>query len=65
MVADTILVTTALTGLGVGLAVFGAGQASAALADALTNFANAEWATNIKNNVLTLLSIADLSLIHI
>ena len=55
--ADGAVITLALTGLGVGLAVFGAGQASAALTDALATFANEGWAAKIKKNVLLLLSI--------
>ena len=55
--ASGATITLALTGLGIGLAVFGAGQASAALTDALATFANAGWADEIKKNVLTLLSI--------
>ena len=47
----------ALSGLAAGIAIFGGGQAIAGLADGLTEMANAEWATNIKKNVLTLLSI--------
>ena len=55
--ADGAVITLALTGLGIGLAVFGVGQASAALTDALATFANAGWAEKIKKNVLLLLSI--------
>lgn len=49
----------AMTGIGIGLAVFGAGSAIAGLSDALTDFVNPNWATSIKNNVLELLSISD------
>ena len=59
LLADTGTVFIALSGLGAGLAIFGAGSTVAGLADGVTKFANPEWATNIKNNVLTLLSIAD------
>jgi hypothetical protein len=51
--------TLAMTGLGIGLAVFGAGSAIAGMSDALTNFMNPNWASSIKSNVLTLLSIQD------
>ena len=34
-------------------------EAVASLGDALTNFANASWAQNIKDNVFKLLSIAE------
>jgi hypothetical protein len=47
----------AMTGIGAGLAVFGAGSAVAGMSDAMTNFVNADWAQSIKDNVLTLLSI--------
>jgi len=49
----------AMTGIGLGLAVFGAGAAVAGMSDALTNFANPNFATSIKANVIELLSIAD------
>ena len=49
----------ALTGLGVGLAIFGVGSTVGVTADVIGNFMNADWAASIKNNVLTLLSIAD------
>ena len=49
----------ALTGLGVGLAIFGAGSTVGVTADVIGNFMNADWAGSIKRNVLTLLSIAD------
>ena len=49
----------AMTGIGIGLAVFGAGAAVAGLSDALTNFASPNFATSIKANVIELLSIAD------
>jgi len=49
----------AMTGLGVGLAAFGVGSATAGLADALTSFMNPNFAESIKSNVLTLLSISD------
>ena len=50
----------AMTGLGLGLAVFGAGSAIAGIGEAITRFtAGEDWAQTIKNNVLTLMSIAD------
>ena len=49
----------ALTGLGVGLAIFGVGSTVGVTADVIGNFMNADWASSIKSNVLTLLSIAD------
>ena len=49
----------AMTGIGLGLAVFGAGAAVAGLSDALTNFANPNFASSIKANVIELLSISD------
>ena len=50
---------TAMTGLGIGLAAFGIGSATAGLADALTSFMNPDFAQSIKDNVVTLLSISD------
>ena len=49
----------AMTGIGLGLAVFGGGAAVAGMSDALTNFANPNFATSIKANVIELLSISD------
>ena len=49
----------ALTGLGIGLAVFGAGSTVGVTADVIGDFVNPDWASSIKNNVLTLLSIPD------
>jgi len=48
-----------MTGIGVGLAVFGLGSSIAGLADGLTNFVNPNWAKSIVDNVVTLLSISD------
>ena len=48
-----------MTGLGLGLAVFGIGSTIAGLGDALLNFTNANWASSIVGNVVTLLSIKD------
>ena len=50
----------AMTAIGAGLAVFGAGSTVAGLADGLTTFSKADWATNIVDNVTTLLGINDL-----
>tara|TARA_B100001057_G_scaffold455864_1_gene502738 strand:+ start:1521 stop:3275 length:1755 start_codon:yes stop_codon:yes gene_type:complete len=49
----------AMTGIGIGLAVFGIGSAIAGMSDALTKFSNAQFATSIKENVKVLLSISD------
>ena len=59
MLADSAVFLAAMTGVGLGLAVFGIGGAVAGMSDALTNFANASWAESIKQNVVTLLSIKD------
>lgn len=59
---DVGKVTAALGILGTGLAIFGLGGGIAGLSDALTNFTNANWASNIVSNVETLLSISDISL---
>ena len=48
-----------MTGLGLGLAIFGIGSTIAGLGDALLNFTNANWASSIVGNVVTLLSIKD------
>ena len=47
----------AMTGIGLGLAVFGIGSAVSGISDALTKFSNAKFATSIKANVIELLSI--------
>lgn len=49
----------AMTGIGLGLAVFGAGSAVAGMSDALLDRFNSDWASGVKNNVVTLLSIKD------
>lgn len=49
----------AMAGLGIGLAAFGVGSSIAGLSDALNDFTNPDWASSIKKNVLTLLSISD------
>lgn len=50
-------VALALGGLGVGIGLFGLGSIAAGAGDAIGNFTSANWAQNIKDNVLTLLSI--------
>ena len=52
----------AMSGIGAGLAVFGAGAAVAGLSDALTNFVNPAWAQGIVDNVKILLSISEVPL---
>jgi hypothetical protein len=52
-------VALALGGLGVGIGLFGAGGAIASAGDAIGNFTNENWAQNIKDNVVTLLSIPE------
>ena len=50
----------AMSGIGAGLAVFGAGSAIAGLSDSLVRFTGGdEWAKNIKNSVITLMSIGN------
>ncbi len=49
----------AMTGLGIGLAVFGAGSAVAGISTALDKFADGSFGQGIKDNVVTLLSISD------
>ena len=46
-----------MTGIGTGLAVFGAGSGIAGIVGATELFQSGEFAENIKTNVLTLLSI--------
>ena len=58
--AEGGLFGAAMTGIGIGLAAFGVGSAAVGLADALNNFFGVEdWAQSVKDNVVTLLSIAD------
>lgn len=53
--------TVTLGALGAALAAFGLGQGVAGVAGAITKFSGQEaWATNIKDNVKTLLEIPDL-----
>ena len=46
-----------MSGIGIGLGVFGAGAGVAGLSDALTSFVKPDFAQSIKDNVITLLSI--------
>lgn len=58
--AEGGLFGTAMAGIGIGLAAFGVGSAAVGLADALNSyFGVADWAQSVKDNVTTLLSIAD------
>ena len=50
--------TLAMTGIGIGLAVFGIGSSIAGIGDALTTFGNPDFAQSIVDNVKTLLSIS-------
>ena len=60
MLYDGAAFGLAMTGIGLGLAVFGAGSAVAGAAEGLTQFVKAEdWAQNIKDRVITLMSISD------
>jgi len=57
---DGILFVPAMAGLSLGLGAFAIGQAFAGGAEAFTNWSGTtDWAENIKNNVITLLSIKD------
>ncbi len=49
----------AMTGIGLGLAVFGAGSAVGGLGTALADFSTGGFAQGIKDSVVTLLSISD------
>ncbi len=49
----------AMTGIGLGLAVFGAGSAIGGLGTALADFSTGGFAQGIKDSVVTLLSISD------
>ena len=62
LLADGAAFTAAMTGIGIGLAVFGAGSAVAGMSDKLLGnekFGNPDWAQGIVDNVVTLLSISD------
>ncbi|MGB1191995.1 MAG: hypothetical protein ACPG3T_03640, partial [Pseudomonadales bacterium] len=58
-IGDVGIVSISLASIGAGLAIFGAGSVIAGLGDALTKFTNVGWADSIRDNVVTLLSIAD------
>lgn len=58
--AKGVIFAPAMLGLTAGLAVFAAGSTLAIGSEAFTQWAGAgNWAENIKNNVITLLSISD------
>ena len=58
--AKGVLFVPAMAGLSAGLVAFGIGSSAAIGAEAFSNWAGAgDWAQNIKNNVITLLSIKD------
>ena len=57
LLADSGVFYAAMTGIGVGLGVFGMGAGIAGLANGLNNFSNPEWAQSIVDNVVVLLSL--------
>ena len=60
LLVDGAVFTLAMTGIGIGLAAFGAGSAVAGMSDQLLNtFAEVDWAQKIVDNVVTLLSISE------
>jgi len=59
LIGESAKFLLAMTGIGAGLAVFGVGSAIAGLVATGGEFVNPEWATQIKDNVITLLSISD------
>jgi hypothetical protein len=60
MLADGGAFVLAMTGIGYGLAIFGAGSAIAGISDGLKTFTGTgNFAENIKSQVVTLLSISD------
>ena len=59
LLADGAAFTLAMTGIGIGLGVFGLGAGVAGLSNALLKMGNPDFATSIKSNVVTLLSISD------
>ena len=59
LLADGAAFTIAMTGIGIGLGVFGLGAGIAGLSNALLKMGNPDFATSIKSNVVTLLSISD------
>jgi len=61
MLAEGGALALALGGIGIGLAAFGFGSAAGGIGEAVAKFSSGEdWATKIKNNVETLLSIDQL-----
>lgn len=56
---DSTMLAGALGGLGTALVAFGAGQAAVGIAEIITSWSDGNWAENVKNNVLTLLSISE------
>jgi hypothetical protein len=60
LLADGGAFTLAMTGIGIGLGVFGAGSAIAGAAEGLATFtAGDDWSQQIKDHVVTLMSISD------
>ena len=60
LLTGSIAFVPAMLGIATGLALFSVGSTVAGMSDALVNFSGgSEWATNIKNNVVTLLGIKD------
>jgi len=59
MLADSGVFLAAMTGIGVGLAVFGIGSGVAGLTGGLNNFSNPDWAQSIVDNTVVLLSLKD------
>lgn len=59
-IGESATFLAAMTGIGLGLAVFGSGSAVAGLSQAVNKFSEGEdWTQTIKDNVLTLMSIED------
>ena len=59
LLAESTTFYAAMSGIGVGLAVFGMGAGIAGLANGLNNFSNPDWAQSIVNNAVVLLSLKD------
>lgn len=57
MFTETGAIASSLEGLGKSLITFGAGQGTIAISEWIAGDEKAKWATNLKNNVETLLSI--------
>ena len=58
-IGDSATFLLAMTGIALGLAVFGVGSGIGGIASATELFQSGDFAENIKTNVLTLLSIGD------